>query len=136
MVRYASALGVDPEATYRRIDAAGRTAEADGHALVELLYDELIRALRSAGWAAANYQYQVRTEKVSRSLAILFALESGLDFEQGGDVARTLAKLYAGARQQVIDASLGHDAEPFNRIAATLDEIGGAWRALKTKAAS
>ena len=133
MVRYASALGVDPEATYRRIDAAGRTAEADGHQLVELLYDELTRALRAAGWAAEQFQFQVRSEKVSRSLAILFALESGLDFEAGGDVARTLARLYAGARQQVVDASLGHDAEPFNRIAATLDEIGDAWRALKDR---
>lgn len=131
MVRYATALGVNPEATYRRIDAAGRTAEADGHQLVELLYEEAVRALRAAGWAAANYQYQIRSDKVSRSLAILFALEAGLDFEKGGDVARTLGRLYAGARAKVIDASLGHDAEPFNRIAATLEEIGGAWRALK-----
>lgn len=131
MVRYASALGVNPEATYRRIDAAGRTAEADGHQLVELLYEELVRALRAAGWAAANYQYQVRSEKVSRSLAILFALENGLDFEKGGDVARTLGRLYAGARQELIDASLGHDAEPFNRIATTLAEIGSVWRSLK-----
>lgn len=132
MVRYATALGVNPEATYRRIDAAGRTAEADGHQLVELLYEEAVRALRAAGWAAANYQYQVRSEKVSRSLAILFALEAGLDYEKGGEVARTLGRLYAGARDRVVDASLGHDAEPFDRIAATLEEIGGAWRALKT----
>ena len=34
MVRYATALGVNPETTYRRIDAAGRTAEASGHQLV------------------------------------------------------------------------------------------------------
>ena len=93
MVRYATALGVNPETTYRRIDAAGRTAEASGHQLVELLYEEVTRALRAAGWAAANYQYQVRSEKVSRSLAILFALEAGLDFEKGGEVARTLGRL-------------------------------------------
>lgn len=134
MVRYATALGHSPEATYRRIDAAGRTAEADGHQLVELLYEEVIRTLRAAGFAASNHQYGLRSEKVSRALAILFALESGLDFERGGDVARTLARLYAGARQQVIDASLGFDAEPFNRIAATLAEIAGAWRALKPAA--
>ncbi|MES2754234.1 MAG: flagellar protein FliS [Pseudomonadota bacterium] len=131
MARYATALGRNPEATYRQIDAAGRTGEADGHALVELLYDEVVRALRAAGWAAANYNYPVRSEKVSRSLAILFALESGLDFDRGGDVAKTLARLYAGARDQVIDASLGHDAEPFDTIAATLEEIGAVWASLK-----
>lgn len=131
MTRYATALGRNPESTYRTIDAAGRTAEANGHELVELLYEEAARALRAAGWAAENYQFQVRSEKVSRALAILFALENGLDFDKGGEVARTLGTLYAGARQDVIDASLGHDAEPFNRIAAMLDEVAGAWRALK-----
>lgn len=131
MPRYATALSGSPDATYRQIDAAGRTSGADGHALVDLLYDEAIRALRAAGSAAANYNYAVRSEKVSRSLAILFALESGLDFDRGGDVARTLARLYAGARQSVVDASLGHDAEPFDRIAATLADIAAAWRTLK-----
>src|SRR3546814_3375017 len=41
--------------------------------------------------------------------SILFALESGLDFERGGEVSKTLARLYQGARQTVINASLGHD---------------------------
>lgn len=134
MVRYATALGQNPEATYRRIDAAGRTAAADGHQLVELLYDEAVRALRAAGHAAANFQYAVRSEKVSRALAVLFALESGLDFERGGDVSRTLARLYAGARQEIVDAGMGHDAAPFERIAATLADIADAWRALKPAA--
>lgn len=134
MARYATALGVNPEATYRRIDAAGRTAGASGHQLIELLYDEAISTLRAAGFAAANHQYSVRSEKVSRALAILFALENGLDYEQGGDVARTLGRLYAGARRQLIDASLGFDPSPFERIAATLADIAGAWKALKPAA--
>ncbi len=131
MARYATALGHNAEATYRRIDAAGRTAEADGHQLIELLYEEAIRTLRAAGHAAANHQYGLRSEKVSRALAILFALESGLDFERGGDVARTLARLYSGARQQLVDASMGFDPSPFEQIATTLSDIAGAWRALK-----
>lgn len=134
MTRYATGFGQGPEATYRRIDAAGRTAEADGHQLIELLYEEAIRTLRAAGCAAVNHQYSVRSEKVSRALALLFALETGLDFERGGDVAKTLARLYGGARQQVIEASLGFDAEPFDRIAATLGEIAQAWRSLKPAA--
>ena len=131
MPRYATALGTNPEATYRRIDAAGRTSGANGHQLVELLYDEAIHTLRAAGFAASNHQYGLRSEKVSRALAILFALENGLDYDQGGDVARTLGRLYAGARKQVVDASLGFDPAPFERIATTLTEIAGAWRALK-----
>ena len=45
---YATALSRNPEATYRQIELAGQTAEADGPALVQLLYDQAIRALRGA----------------------------------------------------------------------------------------
>ncbi|OYW24140.1 MAG: flagellar export chaperone FliS, partial [Sphingomonas sp. 12-62-6] len=37
MSHYATTLGRNPEATYRQIDIAGRTGEADPHQLVALL---------------------------------------------------------------------------------------------------
>ena len=125
---YASRLSRSPEDTYRQIDAAGRTAEQDGPALVQLLYDELVRALRSAAWAAEHNRFAIKSEKVTRATAILFALEAGLDFEAGGDLSHTLASLYAGARKTVVDASLGGQAQPFREVADSLEEIAAAWR--------
>jgi flagellar protein FliS len=125
---YASALLRDPARTYREIDLAGRTAAADGPALVQLLYDELIGALRVAAWAAERRQFAAKSERVTRATAILFALEANLDFARGGEVSATLARLYAGARKQVIAASLGHDGAPFRAVADELDEIAQAWR--------
>ncbi|ONF96802.1 flagellar export chaperone FliS [Sphingomonas jeddahensis] len=125
---YASALLRDPAQTYRQIDLAGRTANADGPALVQLLYEELCQALRVAGWAAENRKFAVKSERVTRATAILFALEAGLDFDKGGDISVTLSRLYAGARKQVIEASLGHDGTPFREVADTLSEIAEAWR--------
>lgn len=131
MVRYATRLGRDPAATYRQIDVVGRTAEADPHQLVELLYDELVHALRTLAWATEHRQFKVKSDKATRATAILFALEAGLDFEQGGDVARTLSRLYQGARQSVIKASLGHDPKPFLDVASSLEEIAEAWRSVR-----
>ncbi|TCP35617.1 flagellar protein FliS [Sphingomonas sp. BK235] len=125
---YASALLRDPARTYREIDLAGRTAAADGPALVQLLYEELTQALRVAAWAADNRQFATRSERVTRATAILFALEANLDFERGGDVSRTLARFYAGCRRQVVDASIGTDGEPFRAVAGELEEIAAAWR--------
>lgn len=132
MVRYATALGRDPAATYRQIDVAGRTAEADPHQLVQLLYDELIHALRVVGWACEHRQFALKSDKVTRATAILFALEAGLDFELGGDVAKTLAQLYLGARRTVIQASIGVDPAPFLDVANTFEEIAEAWRTART----
>nr|WP_302675791.1 flagellar protein FliS [Sphingomonas faeni] len=118
----------DPFATYRQIDAVGQTATADGPALVQLLYKELVAALRAAAWACEKRKFAIKSERITRATAILFALEAGLDFEKGGQVSETLARLYGGARKTVINASLGHDPKPFRDSADMLDEIAQAWR--------
>lgn len=125
---YATALSGDPYATYRQIDVVGRTAEARGPGLVQLLYEELVSALRAAAWAMDNNQLRTKSERVTRATAILFALESGLDFERGGDVSQTLARLYAGIRRTIVDASVGTDSTPFRNAASSLSEIAEAWR--------
>ena len=134
MPRYATRLGRDPAATYRQIDVVGRTAEADPHQLVELLYDELIHALRTAAWAAEHRRGKVKGDTVMRATAILFALEAGLDFEAGGDVSHTLARLYAGARATIVDASIGQDPRPFREVADNLEEIAAAWAQVRAAA--
>lgn len=129
-MRYATAFA-RPEATYRAVDLAGRTGGEDASGLVSLLYQEASRALRSAAWAAEHGRYDVKSERVTRAIAILFALESGLDFDKGGDLSKTLARLYQGARGEIVAASLGMDPAPFVGVATTLDEIAGAWEAAR-----
>jgi flagellar protein FliS len=124
-------LTTDAAATYRNIDAVGRTAAADPHQLVELMYKECIAALRSAAFATENGQFPVKSERIARATAILFALEGGLDFERGGEVSRTLATLYHGLRNQIVHASIGSDPAPFRAVADDLEEIAGAWSAAR-----
>lgn len=125
---YASALLSDPAQTYRRIDVAGRTATADGPGLVQLLYEELVAALRAAAWACEHDRQAQKSERVQRATAILFALDAGLDMDGGGEVSATLARLYAGARATVVRTGVGNDPAPFRTIATTLEEIAAAWR--------
>lgn len=130
LMRYATALA-NPAATYRQIDLAGRTTGADPHRLVGLLYEEGVAALRAAACAAETRQLAIKSERLARATAILFALEAGLNFEQGGEVSRTLATFYHGLRQQVLQASLGTDPEPFRDAASSLEEIAGAWASVR-----
>ena len=125
---YATLLSGDPYATYRQIDVVGRTAEARGAGLVQLLYEEVVSALRATAWAVENNQLRTKSERITRATAILFALENGLDFERGGDVSNTLARLYGGIRRSIVDASVGTDPQPFRDAASSLSEIAEAWR--------
>lgn len=131
MARYATTLARDPAQTYRSVDLAGRTGGADSHQLVSLLYEELVRALNTAAWATENGRYEIKSERVTRATAILFALEAGLDFDAGGDLSHTLARLYSGTRGQVVDASIGHDPAPFRTAASSMAEIAAVWASLR-----
>jgi flagellar secretion chaperone FliS len=130
-MRYATALACDPAATYRQIDLVGRTSTNDPHALVGMLYEEGISALRAAAWAAEHRKFVVKSERVTRATAVLFALEAGLDFDRGGDVSKALAAFYHGLRQQVLRASLGTDPKPFRAAADSLADIAGAWSSVR-----
>ena len=131
MLGYATARAGIADTAYRSIDVAGRTATGDPHALVGVLYEELTRALGAVAGAIRAGNGTVKSEKISRAVAILFALEGGLDFERGGPLSTTLAGLYRGARRKIVDASLGDDPQPFIEVARNLNEIAGAWRQLK-----
>ena len=120
-------LSANAAQTYRSIDAVGRTAVADPHALVEIMYKECIAALRAAAFALEKGQLPVKSERIARATAILFALESGLDFERGGEVSQTLATLYHGLRAQILNASIGGDPAPFRAVADDLEDIASAW---------
>lgn len=124
-------LSTDAAATYRSIDAVGRTAAADPHQLVELMYKECVAALRAAAFATEKQQFPVKSERLARATAILFALEAGLDFERGGEVSRTLATLYHGLRNQIVQASIGNDPTPFRAVANDLEDIATAWTAAR-----
>lgn len=130
-MRYATALARDPAATYRQIDVAGRTSGADAHALVDLLYAEAVAALRAAAWALEKGQPSIKSERIARATAVLFALEAGLDFDRGGEVSRTLATFYHGLRQQILNVSLGRDPAPLRDAADSLEEIATAWSSVR-----
>lgn len=129
-MRYASAFA-RPEDTYRAIDLAGRTGGEDPAGLVSLLYAEASRALRTAAWAAEHRRFDVKSERVTRALSILFALEGGLDFDKGGEVSKTLARVYQGARTELVEASLDTDPRRFIAVAETIEEIAAAWEAVR-----
>ena len=118
----------------------GAALAFNGMAIACLVFARRFTALRKWGWVPASVATAVSTVAIGSwpgdgisvrlvvATAILFALEAGLDFDNGGTVAPALARLYAGTRMTVVNAAVGDDPTPFRDVADTLDEIGQAWR--------
>lgn len=116
---------------YAAIDTATRTEQASPHRLIEMLYDELLSALRQAGIAVERGDLGMKSSRISRALSILHGLESSLDFNRGGPVAESLSSAYAYLRQETIAAGRDNDSR---RLAAATEAAAGladAWRQIR-----
>lgn len=129
-MNYATRLRGDPGETYRQVDIASRAGGASPHQLITLLFEDLIRALRLAALATEQRDHPAKSTHLSKALALLFALEAGLDFERGGEVAETLSRFYRGARESIMAASLALDADRLREVAANVAEIAESWRTI------
>lgn len=127
---YASRLTRDPRETYRSVDVASRTGGANPHQLITILYEDLLRELRLGALAIEASDHASKSARLTKSVALLYALEAGLDFNKGGSVAETLSRFYRGCRDAVMRASIEANADLVRDVVANVAEISDSWKAI------
>lgn len=121
------------KARYQRVDVASRVEGANPHQLVTILYDELLKALDAMAAAMARSDYVQRGERQARALRLISGLETSLDFDQGGDIALGLAKIYREARRLTIAAGRENDVKLVERAREMLGEVAQAWEQIANR---
>ncbi len=118
-------------ARYQQVDVVSRVEGADPHALVTILYEELLKALDAMAVAAARKDFTQRGDRQARALRLLTGLETSLDFEQGGELAVGLARVYREARRLVIAAGRENDARKIAEAREMLSGVAEAWAQIR-----
>ena len=97
--------------------------------MIAVLFDELLRHMRLfvSEIEEGSIATDSSSEHFSRSLTILYGLQSSLNFEQGGDIANNLFRLYEYARQQLLSAKQGKELDGLQTAIWSLTEIQSAW---------
>ena len=117
-------------ARYQSVDIASRIEGATPHRLVQIMYEELLKALDAMAFATARGDYVKRGQHQGRVLAILTGLETSLDFDKGGQIAVDLVAIYREARRLVVAAGRDGDAAPVGQAREMIQEISAAWDAI------
>ena len=122
---------------YTKTDHTNVVEGNDPIAIVALLYDELIRAMQDFIQHSdpEKGKKDVRSRQFSRSLTIIYALQTSLNFEEGGDIANNLFRLYEYARQQLLQDWKDNTIEGTEKAIISLDEIRDAWHQLSREGA-
>lgn len=92
--------------------------------VVKAMVTELHRSMKTvAGTTQNNEKRLVRSKHFSRSLVLIYTLQTSLDFEHGGNLATQLFQLYEYCRQQLIKGFKNQLIDGIQKAINALDEI-------------
>jgi len=109
---------------------------ADPIGLVNLLYRGAIESTGLARRHLAEGNIAERSRHVSRAWEIVRELSQSLDHSQGGEVARSLADLYAYIQDRLLEANSQQAEAPLAEVQALLATLAEAWQQLQTASRS
>jgi len=107
----------------------------DPHKLVLIMFDALIKSMEIyiENIDIKTADLELRSKHFSRSLTIIYSLQSSLDFEKGGEIASNLFQTYEFARQMVIGSIKDMDSDGPKRAVSLLADIREAWAQMGEK---
>ncbi len=82
-----------------------QVASADPIGLVQLLYAGAIDSLQQARAFLLAGRIPERSAAISKAMQIILELQSSLDLERGGEIAVSLARLYAYVQERLAEAN-------------------------------
>ena len=121
---------------YKNANREAVAESDDPQALIMILLDELLRAMR--GYVKLldkeNNDETRKSDHFTRSLTMLYGLQSCLNFDEGGEIAENLFRLYEYARVQLLNTSRTGEIEGTQTAINAVTEIREAWSSMDPKA--
>ena len=117
-------------AHYRSLALSSQTESANPHALVAMLYEELLLCIDVLTLRASRVQSLADDEQAHRARGIVIALRAGLDFESGGELAFTLDGLYDALAAEIEEKLSAADQVGFTELRAGVESIALAWKSI------
>lgn len=109
---------------YRQISAAG----VNPAGLVVKLYDAILEDLRRAANAITSRNVKERVARLNHALLIIAELDSVLDYERGGTVAKQLHGFYSVMRGLIVDANVRASREGVEMLIQHFMPLRQSWQ--------
>lgn len=115
---------------YRTLELQSRVASANPHGLISIMYEELLRALDLLMLSHKRGNAISGSAHHGKALSIFIALDSSIDFKNGGQLAPALQRIYHAAVRALNDAASDNDISAVQEIRTAISDIAYAWNAL------
>jgi len=121
-----------------------RVKTASQGQLIIMLYDEAVKQLDiSLDLLSQNNGHKQNPgniEKTSKAILkaqeIITELTVSLDFEQGGEIAKSLFSIYTWFNKELLESNISHDERRITQVRNQLNELKSAWAEVAAKNSS
>jgi flagellar protein FliS len=110
--------------TYRRSEIETLTPRD----LLVKLFEGMERFIEQGAMAMQNHHYEMAAKNCQRIRDIVFELQSTLNFEAGGEIAKRLDDIYSFLILEVTEAGLRQDAERLRQLQRVIRPLREAWQ--------
>ncbi len=100
---------------------------------VILLYDKAILSLKMAKESIEKNDIKTKIEQITKCQDIIRALDSALDFEKGGDIAKNLHSLYDFIESSLFKAHANNDIKLIEDLIEILSTLKEGWEGIESK---
>lgn len=114
-------------AQYARVNTVSSVEDASPHRLIQLLLDGALERIAVARRALESGQVAARGTAIGKTVDIVSALRSSLNFEAGGEVAANLEALYDYVERRLLQANLEASDAMLDECARLLHEVKEGW---------
>lgn len=115
---------------YQNVGRNSLVDGADPHQLISILFDQAILKLDESVKHAENQNLPGMLQARARAATIINGLETSLDFERGGELAFTMARIYREACTRINSAARTDMADRLVSAREMISEIASAWKAI------
>ena len=120
----------DPFTAYRQSSIDARVAAANPHEMVRMLLDGLLEEIERTKGFVERKSYEAKGISVNKCLNIIHGLDTMLDMENGGEVAKNLSNLYDFCSRQLIKVSVENSTEALSPIIKVITHVREGWENL------
>lgn len=113
---------------YARQYEQTQVVTSSGVQLIVLLYDGAIQSLEIARREIQAKNVREKARHLGRAIAIIGELNSVLDYEQGGEIARSLRRLYDYMLAELVEANVRNNEKRLDVSLRCLSTLREAWR--------
>jgi len=119
---------------YNSVGVSNQAAMADPYRVIQMLLQGALDKMAYAKGAIERKDHAEKANNLSKSVAIVSALQGSLDMNIKADVTNNLFDLYTFIMDQLTDVSIDNDLEKLDQTMFVIRQIKEGWDAIPVSA--